>query len=638
MRLLSSIGILILILSVVFLCGRKSGEAFQKRDYPITPVPFTEVTIKDQFWRSRIDTNSKVTIPYALEQCEVTGRLKNFRVAGGLEPGTFNSKYPFDDSDVFKIIEGAAFSLHNTPNPQLDNYLDTLISWIAAAQEDDGYLYTYRTILGDSAVEDWAGLHRWEKDHLHSHELYNLGHLYEAAVAHYLATGKSELLEVALKSARLVDKDFGPGAMVSYPGHQEIEMGLVKLYRLTGDTAFLDLAKFFLDSRYGGEEYNQAHKPVTQQTEAVGHAVRAAYMYSGMADVAALTGDPGYIEAIGTIWEDVIRSKLYITGGIGAAGAIEGFGAPYELPNKEAYCETCAGIANVFWNYRLFLLHGDAKYADVMERTLYNNVLAGVSLPGNTFFYANPLQSNGQFQRSKWFACACCPSNICRFIPSVPGYIYAYDEHSVYVNLFISSDVIIPVNHRSVSLSLESQMPWEGKSTIKINSGRNGRFALKIRIPGWVSGQVIPSDLYTFLDHKDSPVTIYVNGKNHPYEVIKGYAVIDKKWMKDDEITVEFPMAVERIIANPLVEADKGKVSLQRGPLVYCAEFADYPDSTVSDIFLSDDITLSPEFRPELLGGITLLKGTDFIAIPYYSWAHRGNGEMVVWFERTAGQ
>jgi len=630
----------ILVLATIMMGCHEKPEK-KPSDYPITPVPFTDVKITDHFWSARIDTNTRVTIPFALQQCEATGRLKNFRVAGELEAGTFNSRYPFDDSDVFKIIEGASYSLHNHPDPALENYLDTLISWIAAAQEDDGYLYTFRTILkDDSTVHDWAGREHWEKTHLHSHELYNLGHMYEAAVAYYLATGKRNLLDIALRSADLVDRDFGPEAKISYPGHQEIEIGLVRLYRSTGDRRYLELARFFLDSRHGGEEYNQAHLPVVQQEEAVGHAVRATYMYSAMADMAALTGDTSYTRAIERIWEDVVSTKLYITGGIGAAGNIEGFSVPFDLPNETAYCETCAGIANVLWNQRMFLLHGEAKYIDVLERTLYNNVLSGISMRGDEFFYPNPLESHGQYQRSEWFACACCPSNICRFIPSVPGYIYAHDERSVYVNLFISSETNILLDNNNIRISQNTGLPWEGDVEVNIDPAMTGKFALKIRIPGWASGKPVPSGLYSLVNDNVEPYVILLNDEKIEFMVDDGYAVIKREWDRGDRVFIQFPMGVSKIKAGEMVMENHGKIALQRGPLVYCVESPDYPEGVFKSLALSDHQSLTVDFEPDILNGIMSIRSkndalTDdipaFFAIPYYAWAHRGAGEMQVW-------
>ena len=619
---------------LIALCVSSCDQNEWPREYPITPMPFTEVEITDHFWYTRLDTNARVTIPFALEQCETTGRLKNFRVAGGLEEGSFNSRYPFDDSDVFKIIEGASYSLHNHPDPELESYLDTLISWIAAAQEEDGYLYTFRTILdNDSTVIDWAGEERWEKTHLHSHELYNIGHLYEAAVAHHLATGKTNLLDLALKSARRVLEDFGPESLVSYPGHQEIEIGLVKLYRLTGEEKYLHLAKFFLDSRNGGMEYNQSHMPVTAQKEAVGHAVRATYMYSAMADVAALTGDSAYMDAISGIWNDVVGSKLYITGGIGAAGNIEGFAGPYELPNETAYCETCAGIANVLWNQRMFLMQGDSRYIDVLERTLYNNVLSGVSMEGDRFFYPNPLESDGQHRRSEWFACACCPSNICRFIPSVPGYIYAFDQQSIYINLFISSRTDIKQGMSDVSVNINTGFPWKGDVDIHVDPLIPEQFSLKLRVPGWAMGRPVPSDLYAFEEKHPSSIILRVNDEDFPLEIQNGYAVIERKWKKGDRVYMGLPMDIRRVVAHPRIEDNQGKMALQRGPLVYCVEGTDYPGGSLEHVILPGRDSLMADIQPNILNGLVQIgsQGRTFTAIPYYAWAHRGAGEMKVW-------
>jgi DUF1680 family protein len=432
---------LIPITVVVFLIAGCTGK--QEEDYPIKPVPFTSVRLTDNFWAPRIKKNASVTIPIAFSYCESSGRVKNFEIAGGLDTGRFKTIYPFDDSDVFKIIEGASYSLQTYPDPKLDAYLDTLIYKIGLAQEDDGYLYTNRTIAemhGGVGLHEWAGKNRWELDSILSHELYNLGHLYEAAVAHYQATGKRTLLDIAIKSADLVNKDFGWDRIKVYPGHQVIEMGLVRLYRTTGEKKYLELAKFFLDIRGPkGDAYNQAHKLVVDQTAAAGHSVRATYMYSGMADIAAIEKNEAYLNAITKIWEDIVYGKMYITGGIGATGGNEGFADPFVLPNMSAYCETCASIGNIFTNHRLFLLYGEGKYIDVLEKTLYNSMLSGVSLSADRFFYPNPLESNGQHERQAWFGCACCPSNVARFVPAIPGYIYAVTDKELYVNLFVSA-------------------------------------------------------------------------------------------------------------------------------------------------------------------------------------------------------
>ena len=481
------------------------------RDYPVQPVPFTAVHLTDQFWAPKIEINRTVTIPFAFQQCERTGRVDLFdRAATVLRGQPLENRkppgYPFDDTDVYKVIEGASYTLSVHPDPKLEAYVDTLIAKIAAAQEPDGYIYTTRTIDPQNPHR-WAGKERWELERDDSHELYNLGHLYEAAVAHYLATGKRTLLDVAIKSANLLVSVFGPGKRSIWPGHQITEMALARLYRVTGDERYLTLAKFLLDERgpNPGEKvnprglvYNQAQQRVVEQTEPVGHAVRATYMYSGMADVAALTGDAAYIKAIDTIWENTVGRKLYITGGIGASGAGEAFGRHYELPNMTAYNETCASIGMDYWNHRLFLLHGDAKYIDVMERTLYNGLISGVSLDGKTFFYPNPLESNGQHERSPWFGVACCPSNITRFLASVPGYVYAQQGETIFVNLYAAGRAEIELGGRPVKIAQETRYPWDGDVTMTIDPGPARQFAIKVRIPGWARNEPVPGDLYRF--------------------------------------------------------------------------------------------------------------------------------------------
>ncbi|MGH7967567.1 MAG: glycoside hydrolase family 127 protein, partial [Limisphaerales bacterium] len=408
------------------------------------------------------------TIPFAFQQCEKSGRMDNFERAAKILKGeqVSNRKpppYPFDDTDPYKVLEGASYALAVEPDAALSAYLDKLIAEIGAAQEPDGYLYTARTINPEHP-HDWSGPERWLKDPDESHELYDAGHLFEAAAAHYQATGKTNLLNIAIKEANLLCKTFGPEKLHIWPGHEIVEMGLAKLYRVTGDRRYLDLAKFFIDVRGpGGDDYHQSRIKPVDQTEAVGHAVRAGYLYSGMADVAALTGDKAYVHAIDAIWEDVVSKKLYVTGGIGARGAGEAFGADYELPNLSAYCETCAAVANVYWNYRLFLLHGDGKYVDVMERTLYNGLLSGVSLDGKKFFYPNPLESDGRHQRSPWFGVACCPGNITRFLASVPGYAYAHKGDTIYVNLYAAGTASIDLERdRKVMLTQQTRYPWDG--------------------------------------------------------------------------------------------------------------------------------------------------------------------------------
>jgi Uncharacterized protein conserved in bacteria len=625
------------------------------QDYPIQPVPFTAVKVTDRFWAPRILNNYKVTIPIALEQCYKTGRVDNFLIAGKLKEGKFKTEYPFDDTDIYKIIEGASFSLQTYPDKQLEAQLDTLIYYISKAQEPDGYLYTNRTIAKDSTeLHAWAGAKRWEKDPDLSHELYNCGHLYEAAVAHYLATGKRSLLDIAIKNANLVYHDFVEGGLTYYPGHQIIEMGLVKMYRVTNDKRYLDLAKYFLDIRKNGTEYNQAQAPVTQQTRAVGHAVRATYMYSGMADVAALTGDKGYIQAMDAIWHDIVDHKIYITGGIGAEAGHEGFGPDYKLPNMSAYNETCASIGNIYWNYRLFLLHGDAKYYDVLEQILYNGMISGVSVKGDRFFYPNPLESMGQHGRSEWFGCACCPSNVCRFIPSVPGYMYATGKDRIYANLFIQSSADIKLQDKAVNIEQQTNYPWDGNVLFKITpAAAEGPFELAIRIPAWLEDAPIPGGLYSFTKPETKQFTITVNGQPAKYTTENGYAIIRRTWAKGDQVQAGFPMDVRYVKASGQVTADNNKVAIQRGPIVYCFEWPDNKAASVRHLLVSDNSPATTSYQPDLLNGVEVIrtaaltqviKGDKVVdakatvtAIPYYAWANRGAGDMTVWVADKPG-
>jgi DUF1680 family protein len=622
-------------------------------DYPIQPVPFTAVKMTDNFWAPRIKKNATVTIPIAFGYCESTGRVKNFEIAAGLDTGKFQTIYPFDDSDVYKIIEGASYSLQTFPDPKLEGYLDTLIRKISLAQEPDGYLYTNRTIAekhGGKGLHEWAGKERWVQDSVLSHELYNLGHLYEAAVAYYQATGKRTLLDVALKSADLVNKDFGWDREKVYPGHQVIEMGLVKLYRVTGEKKYLDLAKFFLDIRGPkGQAYNQANIRPVDQTEAEGHAVRATYMYSGMADIAALEKDDAYLNAITKIWEDIVYRKIYITGGIGATGSNEGFAGPYFLPNMSAYCETCASIGDIFTNERLFLLHGEAKYIDILEKTLYNSMLSGVSLSADRFFYPNPLESNGQHNRQAWFGCACCPSNVARFVPAIPGYIYAITDKTLYVNLFISNDAKVNVGKNKINISQKANFPWDGRVEMTIDPEQDGKFDLMIRIPGWVRNEAIPGGLYTFTDKNTDSLKLKINGADYHYKIENGYAVVSRIWKKGDMIDIVLPMPVRKVAADERVKDDRGKIAFQRGPVIFCAEWPDNDRGKVLDFVVNKDAPVTTEFIPSLLDGTQVIRTTGYqtirtidgrvekmeeeplTLIPYALWNNRGPGQMIVW-------
>ena len=671
-------------------------------DYPIKPVPFTAVKVTDGFWAPRIETNRTITIPAIFKKCEETGRIDNFAIAGGLMKGEYKGER-YNDTDVYKTIEGASYSLMVHPDPALDRYLDGVIAKIAAAQEPDGYLYTPRT-ASPGKVQPGTGAERWAELAV-SHELYNAGHLYEAAAAHYLATGKRSLLDVALKNADLVARTFGtgPGKRRGFPGHQEIELALVKLYRLTGNAAYLGLAKYFLDQRGHGVElrqyppgnrfaiYNdatqiQAHKPVLEQDEAVGHAVRLTYMASGMADIAGLTGDRAYLEAVRTLWENVAGKKMYLTGGIGSRHDRERFGENYELPNLTGYLETCASIGMALWNHRMFLLTGDAAYLDVMERVMYNGVLSGVSLDGTLFFYPNPLESDGKYLfnkgragRAPWFGVACCPGNISRFLPSVPGYVYATKGDILYIDMFVAGEATIDLGGTAVAIRQETRYPWDGAIRLTVDPGNRREFALHVRIPGWARDLPVPTDLYRYEGRGNSQASIRVNGRPVALDLDKGFARVRRTWKKGDRVEVILPLEARRVVAHPSVKDDEGFVAVERGPLVYCAEWPDN-DGRALNILLPENAALRPAERKDLLGGIVVVEGDALAAdpaavtrlgersgadaaaddeadappasrrrlapgaplkahrlvlIPYYAWAHRGPGEMSVWLLRS---
>jgi len=631
------------------------------QDYPYRPVPFHQVRVDGPFWAPRLETNREVTVRYDFQKCEETGRLSNFAKAAGRIEGGFEGII-YNDSDVFKVIEGAAYTLAKHPDPELEAFLDALIADIAGAQTEDGYLYTGRNIDPENPASG-AGPERWAWIHRGSHELYNVGHMYEAAVAYFEATGKRSLLEVAIKSADLVDRSFGWDKRRDVPGHQEIEIGLARLYRVTGEQRYLDLAKYFLDQRGRGEgrpnpehlpAYQQDHLPVVEQTEAVGHAVRAAYMYSGMADVAALTGDRDYVEAIGRIWRDVTHRKLYLTGGIGARHAGEAFGDAYELPNAAAYNETCAAIANVMWNHRMFLLEGDAKYLDVLERTLYNGFLAGIALSGDRFFYPNPLaHRTGGGGRSPWFNCSCCPVNVVRFLPSIAGFAYATRARAVYLNLYLGGEAELQLGDDRVRLVQRTEYPWEGRVTVEVLPERPARVALKLRVPGWARGEATPGGLYRYADGGPAGGwRLLLDGEPVDGALDRGFVTVEREWQGGERLELELMMPVRRVLADERIEADRGRVAVERGPLVYCVEGVDH-GGEVFDLYLADGGGLRPEHRPALLGGVTVLRGEATAAvrdeggavhaeprpltmIPYYAWAHRELGPMQVWLPQSA--
>ncbi len=645
-RFLVQFGGAVLLVTALSAC---SSQEYLPVQAPFESVPFTKVHLTDNFWAPRIETNRVVSIPSAFHQCEINGRFDNFAIAGGLKKGEHRGDYPFDDTDPYKIIEGASYSLAAYYDEALDHYLDSVIALIVAAQEPDGYLTTCVTNQCER-LSGWWGSSRWEKNN--SHELYNCGHLYEAAVAHYQATGKRSLLDVAIKNANLVCKTFGPneGQIHRPGGHPIVEMALCKLFKVTANQQYLQTAKYFVDETgrcTDGREpstYSQDHKPILEQDEMVGHAVRAGYLYSGVADVAALTHDTAYQEAIDRLWNNMVSKKLYITGGIGSRGEWEGFGENYELGNETAYCETCAAIANVYWNYRMFLATGQAKYVDVYERALYNGVLSGVSLSGDKFFYDNKLASEGQHERREWFGCACCPGNITRFMASVPLYQYAVHASDILVNLYIQGTAELLTRQGTVHIHQQTDYPWSGKVRLEIHTDiPDQQFALRLRIPGWATDRPVPSDLYTFVD-SSTPYSIKVNQKEADVLQGDGYATLYRVWEDGDVVELDLPMEPRLVQAHEKVEADSGKFAIQRGPIVYCAEGIDQIDGMVQNKFIAPNCRFDDVYDPETLGGIVTLETqaeallADSVVmpvtmrfIPYCTWENRGATSMRVW-------
>jgi DUF1680 family protein len=662
-RIVPATVLLLLVLAFLWLQGQ---YPVMKPDYPIQQVDFASVKLTDEFWAPRLEINRTVTIPYLFKMNEESGRVDNFRIAAGLKAGKHTGKR-YNDSDIFKAMEAAAYSLRLHPDLELKAKLDDLIAIIAKAQEPDGYIFTTRKINPKNPAPG-SGPERWSNLRV-SHELYNVGHMYEAAAAHFVATGERSFLDIALKNADLLVRTFGPGKRRAFPGHQEIEIGLAKLYRLTGHREYLDLARFFLDERghyfngetypsdspfviYNSEEYLQNHKPVLEQAEAVGHAVRATYMYSGMADVSALGGRPEYASALGKLWADVVGKKLYITGGIGSAGEYEAFGGDYALPNAQAYAETCAAVGNAFWNQRMFEMRGEARYVDVLERIIFNGILPGVSLSGDKFFYQNPLESRGRYERSSWFEVACCPANVARFLPTLGSYIYATQVDILYINLYAESAAKFELNRRPVEIIQETKYPWEGLVKIMVNPLPVGKFTVALRIPGWALNQPVPSDLYRFLEKNEQPVRVFVNRKPVKVVLDKGYVRLKRKWRSGDLVELYLPTPIRKVVANELVKEDAGKVALQRGPVVFCAEGMDNGGKALN-LILPDDARITHWFRPDLLGGVAIItakaQAADFgpdgkiaakreqnlMAVPYFAWANRGPNEMAVWLPRT---
>lgn len=652
--------------------------------YPFTQVPFTSVKIsQNTFWGARLKAAREVTVPLAFSKCESEHRYKNFDMAAytlqhpnhpGLDTKEWDvSKFmgfSFDDTDVYKTIEGASYILQTYPNKKLKAYIDSVLDVVAAAQESDGYLYTARTI-NPKHPHQWSGNKRWIKDEEASHELYNLGHMVDAACAHYQATGSTKFLNIAKRYADCVVKEVGPkpGQTTIVPGHQIAEMALARLYTLTGEKKYLDEAKYLLDYRgktHIRNPYSQSQAPILEQKEAVGHAVRAGYMYAGIADVAALTKDSAYMKVIDRIFENIVGKKYYLTGGVGARHAGEAFGENYELPNMTAYNETCAAISMVYLFERMFLLHGESKYIDCMERTLYNGVISGMSMDGGRFFYPNPLSSDGKYAfnadgnttRQPWFGCACCPSNLSRFIPSVPGYLYGVKDNNIYVNLFAGNTSTIKVNGKDVVLEETTEYPWNGDIKIAVKKSGVKNANLLVRIPGWVRNQVVPSDLYKYSDAEKPAYTVTVNGKavEADLDANKGYLPV-KNIKKGDVIRIHFDMPIRTVVANGKVADDKGKVAVERGPLVYCAEAVDNQNEQVlravmakkpafslvdnysiqntetkgAPAFSVKAIKVDAQILEEGANGVSV-KNDVLTLIPYYAWNHRGANQMNVWF------
>ena len=676
-------------LTVMMLCMgialtlQAKKEQVRTNGYPISQVPFTAVKVTpNTFWGDRIRAAREVTIPLAFSKCEETHRYENFKMAAFTlqHPGHEGLNTPkwdvakfmgfsFDDTDVYKTIEGASYVLQTYPDAKLKQYIDSVLDIVAAAQEADGYLYTARTINPEHP-HGWAAHKRWAAEEHASHELYNLGHMVDAACAHYQATGSDKFLNIAKRYADCVIREVGDkdGQTCVVPGHQIAEMALARLYVLTGEQKYLDEAKFLLDYRGKTQVkniYSQSDKPVVDQKEAWGHAVRAGYMYAGMADVAALTGDEAYLKAIDAIYDNIVSKKYYITGGVGARHEGESFGADYELPNLTSYNETCAAISMVYLFHRMFLLHGDAKYIDCLERSLYNGVISGMSVDGGRFFYPNPLSSDGKYkfnadgttERQPWFGCACCPSNLCRFIPSFPGYMYAVKDSKLYVNLFAGNTATIQVGGKDVVLEQQTNYPWDGDITIKVGKTKAKAFDMLIRIPEWVDKQPVPSNLYRFSDDVLGSYTIKVNGQPVNGQLEKGYLSISRQWKKGDVVTIHFDMPVRTVKANVAVKDDRGRIAVERGPLVYCAEGADntgfsifnflmprQPRFTVADREIKGlrDVNFSVKaiqvegqaVDTDSKGELTT-KSAILTMIPYYAWNHRGAGLMEVWMPQS---
>ncbi len=607
-------------------CSRGTGN-----DYPIKAVPAENIKLTDNMWAPAIERNLEVTLPYVVDKL----------TSGGSTGGSGTSK----------VLEGIAYYLRQGDYPALEELADTQIARIAATQLPDGDFGRpgsgqQRAALSDSAR--WLGTDDFGETG-GSSRLYSSGHLYEAAVEYYFSTGKKTLLDVAEKNANLLLSVFGPGKLEAYPFHPEIELALVKLYRATGKRDYLDLARFFLDARGpNGTEYSQSNMKITDQTEATGHAVRALYLYSGVTDIVALQDDNSYHEAIDAIWNSVAGSKIYITGGMGGYADHEAFGPPYSLPNVTAYNETCASIAGILWNHRMFMLEGDAKYYDMLEMTLYNSLLSGISLTGDRFFYPNPLDSHSEYQRASWYGVSCCPTNMVRFMPQVPGLVYATRGEELYINLFISNKAAIDLPSGRTAVTMETGYPWEGKVDILLEPDEATPFSLRLRIPSWAMDRPFQSGLYNYMANDAGEINVLLNGEPYSWKIDHGYAVIDRTWEKGDMVTLEIPIKARKVVADQQVVDDRGRFALQRGPVVYCLEGPDNKDAKVHNILVDGDAVFKEgkecRMDPEVYtletegysyaekdGAGVFREEQQVKAIPYYLWANRGPSGMIVW-------
>lgn len=637
----------------------------------IKPVPFTKVHVNDKFWRQRLDTLQHRTIRYAFQKCTEAGYLENFKLAGDIIAGRKNkgdvryqSGTTYDDAEVYKVIEGASYLLNVKRDEALEQYVDSVINLICAAQEPDGYVFTNWTI--GNPLHEWLGGVQWKNDWNLSHETFDMGELIEAAVAYYQATGKDKFLKTAIRCADLICRTYRKGGLDESPGHAVVEMALVRLYEVTRNRKYLDECKFFIDCR-GSRKFDstqkdyrkngmywQNHMPAVKQREATGHAVRAMYLYSGMADWARYAGDKEMEQAVDAIWNNIESKKLYITGGLGARDHDESFGDDYELPNATAYCETCASVAGCMFNLRMFRLHGEAKYIDFIERALYNNVLDGISVSGDHFFYPNRLETSRRGnRRSEWFGTSCCPTNLTRLIPSMPGYVYATQGNTLFVNLFVSSTSDIPLGKNSVVLTQQTGYPWDGAVNLKVEKASGKPFCMKLRIPGWAMGEPVASGLYTYAGGRNAALPVLkVNGEQVQYALDNGYAVVERAWKSGDEIALSLPMNVRQVKANPMVKDDEGLLSVERGPIVYCAEFADN-GGKVSDLAIPEGThfyvkhpqsSLFADIRTIEACGTRAENTPDGVQtsnaqvtlVPYFSRSHRGKGEMRVWIPTEA--